>query len=139
MITVLSLARVSSVPRVAALAELDRDLTKSVMERPGSTGKPGREVCGGGWLEERMSTAGWLMEMPGVDTEMAGWEIVVAGWEMTVVGRDTVVTGLCMETTGGTTPPPPPPEPPELKILGLMSSGGRRASVTVTKGSSSSG
>ena len=40
MMTVLSLARVSRVPRVAGLTELDRDLTKSVMEAPDSTGKP---------------------------------------------------------------------------------------------------
>ena len=40
MMTVLSLARVSRVPRVAGLTELDRDLTKSVMETPDSTGKP---------------------------------------------------------------------------------------------------
>ena len=85
------------------------------------------------------------MLRPGVWTDMAGWEIVVAGgdtardgWEMTVVGWETVVTGLCIETTGGS-PPDPPDPPPELKIVGLMSSGGRRASVTVTKGSSSSG
>ena len=90
MITVLSLARVSRVPKVAALAELDLDLTKSVMETPDSAGKPGLGSCGSG----RMSTAGWLMERPGVSTEMAGWEIVVTGWEMTVVGWDTVVTGL---------------------------------------------
>ena len=132
MMTVLSLARVFRVPRVEGLTELARDLTKSVMETPDSAGKPGLGSCGG----ETMSTAGWLMERPGVSTEMAGWEIVVTGWDMTVVGWDTVVTGLCMETTGGTTPPDPPPE---LKILGRMSSGGRRASVTVTKGSSSSG
>ena len=129
LITVLSLARVSRVPRVAALAELDLDLTKSVMETPDSTGKPGLVSCGVGWDGEMMSTAGWLMLRLGVSTEMAGWE-------MTVVGLDTVVTGACIETTGGTAPPDPPPE---LKIVGRMSSGGRRASVTVTKGSSSSG
>ena len=91
-----------------------------------------------------MSTAGWLMLMSGVWMEMAGREMVVAGGdmsragcEMTEFGWETVVTGLCMETTGGK--PCGPPLPPELKIPGLMSSGGLLASVTVTYGSSSSG
>ena len=56
--TVLSLARVSSVPRVAALAELDLDLTKSVMETPDSAGKAGPGSAGVTWAGEMMSTAG---------------------------------------------------------------------------------
>ena len=110
LMAVLSLAKVLRLSRVEEGTGFALDLTKSSMETAGVSGKSCREGSAG--------TGGESGE-----TAREGWEMTVAGWEI-------VVTGFCMETTGGK--PCGPELPPELKTLGLMSSGGLLASVTVT-------